>query len=100
MSRIKKLVRAWLKDSDKPVRFTDGTVYKRSSTGSATRVSPLRPWRGKSQRRQMIAIRRQFRAARGGAFNYNRSFLHHYDLYHDQVIAALAKERKEREVAA
>ena len=34
-------------------------VYRRMDDGSLRRVSPLRPWRGKSERRRVIRARRQ-----------------------------------------
>ena len=39
------------------LRDSHGRLYRRALTGAITRISPLRPWRGKSERRQAIAAR-------------------------------------------
>jgi len=38
-----------------------GTMYEYQTTGQLLRVSPPRPWRGKSERRQAIRNRREDR---------------------------------------
>jgi hypothetical protein len=48
------------------VQTLDGRLYHRSTTGALLRISPLRPWRGKSERRQVLQQRRAARAAAHG----------------------------------
>jgi hypothetical protein len=52
----------WDKVKDKKVRFPDGRVYSVGTSGAITRLYPQRPWRGKSERRRVIAARRQLKA--------------------------------------
>ena len=57
----KMLVRLWNKAKGSRVKFTDGTIYETDAQGVIYRVSPQRPWRGKSERRQVIKNRREDR---------------------------------------
>jgi hypothetical protein len=41
----------------------NGRTYQTDSRGVETRVSPGRPWRGKSERRQVIKARHQGKLA-------------------------------------
>lgn len=53
-------------DKTTPVRFlrdTNGRTYNRMADGSIRRISPSRPWRGKSERRAAIKARRAARLA-------------------------------------
>ena len=45
-----------MKRGTKRVRFTDGKAYELKEAGNVVRVSPLRPWRGKSERRLGVTI--------------------------------------------
>ena len=57
----KMLVRIWNKAVGSRVKFTDGTVYQALDNGSIVRLSPLKPWNSKAERRQVIKNRREDR---------------------------------------
>ena len=57
----KILVKLWNKAKGSRVKFTDGTIYQTVAQGVVHRMSPLRPWCGKSERRQVIKARREDR---------------------------------------
>ena len=57
----KMLVRLWNKAVNSRVKFTDGTIYQTAADGSIRRHTPLKPWRNKSERRQVILRRREDR---------------------------------------
>jgi hypothetical protein len=65
MPKLKTLIKGWLKDSVKPVRFSDGRVYQLNPQGAMRRVFPSRPWHGKTARRSVILRRRLNRALDG-----------------------------------
>lgn len=44
-------------------RSSDGRIYQRNVKGTLIRISPQRPWRGKSERRQVLLARRVQREA-------------------------------------
>jgi hypothetical protein len=45
-------------------KFASGRSYRVQETGQLIRVSPLRPWRGKAERREVLRNRREDRAQR------------------------------------
>lgn len=45
------------------LRDRAGKIYGKTETGQIIRLTPLKPWRGKSQRRQVIKQRRLDRQA-------------------------------------
>jgi hypothetical protein len=60
--KTKLLAQVWDKVKKTRVRFASGTVYQTMTDGSIRRISPERPWRGKSERRECIRDRRERRA--------------------------------------
>lgn len=42
------------------IRKWDGATYRYGIAGNLIRVSPLKPWRGKSERRRVIKERRAY----------------------------------------
>jgi hypothetical protein len=51
---VKRIIRAFQK---RVIRLSN-LVYERQTTGAYIRINPLRPWRGKSERRAVIKARR------------------------------------------
>ena len=57
----KMLVKLWNKAKGSRVKFTDGTIYQTLPNGEVRRVSPLKPWNSKAERRRVIKARREDR---------------------------------------
>jgi len=55
------LVKIWRKAKNSRVQFTDKTIYQTMPNGEVRRISPSRPWAGKSERREVIKNRREDR---------------------------------------
>lgn len=52
-----------LKPGPQRLKSRNGQIYEVQPAGNYLRISPQRPWRGKSERRQVIRQRRANRAA-------------------------------------